>query len=337
MQVGFLTVLTGSRSPEDYWNDARREIASDRSTGQRRALADWITDVDQGAGSLLSRVMVNRVWQHHFGEGLVRTVGDFGVRGERPTHPELLEWLAHEFVAGGWRLKPLHRLILTSAVYMQDTTYDADRATKDPDNRLLWRRRPRRLEAEILRDAVLSVSGTLNPEPFGPAYKPPIPPEAMLARNTKDPYPKDARDTESTRRRTVYMFHKRVVQHPLMQAFDGPDAAVSCGRRNITTVAPQALALLNDTFLRDRAADLARRLLAEGDATPEGWVTRGFELALSRPPSDSERAASVQFLETQLRRRSARDKSPAPDEHRLRALTDFAQALFSLNEFIYVD
>jgi mono/diheme cytochrome c family protein len=337
LQVGFLTVLTGSRSPEDYWNDARREIASDRGTGQRRALADWITDAEQGAGPLLSRVMVNRVWQHHFGEGLVRTVGDFGVRGERPTHPELLEWLAHEFVAGGWRLKPLHRLILTSAAYVQDTTYDADRATKDADNRLLWRRRPRRLEAECLRDAVLSVSGTLNPEPFGPAYKPPIPPEAMLARNTKDPYPKDARDTESTRRRTVYMFHKRVVQHPLMQAFDGPDAVVSCGRRNITTVAPQALALLNDTFLRDRAADLARRLLAESDATPEGLVTRGFELALSRPPSDSERTASVKFLETQLQRRSARAKSAPPDEHRLRALTDFAQALFSLNEFIYVD
>jgi hypothetical protein len=337
LQVGFLTVLTGSRSAADYWNSARQQIARDRSTGQRRALADWITDVEQGAGPLLARAIVNRVWQHHFGEGLVRTVGDFGVRGERPTHPELLEWLAHEFVKGGWRLKPLHRLILSSATYMQDTAYDADRAAKDADNRLLWRRRPQRLEAESLRDAVLAVSGTLNQKAFGTAYKPPIPPEAMLARNTKDPYPKDARDTESTRRRTVYMFHKRVVQHPLLQAFDGPDAAVTCGRRNISTVAPQALALLNDTFLRDRAADLARRLLAESDATPEGCVTRGFELALSRPPSGTERTASMQFLATQFRRRSARDKSLAPDEHRLRALTDFAQALFSLNEFIYVD
>ena len=255
LQVGFLTVLTGSRTPEDYWDAARREIGSGRSTGQRRAMADWITDADQGAGALLSRVMVNRVWQHHFGEGLVRTVGDFGVRGERPTHPELLEWLASEFVAGGWRLKPLHRLILTSAAYTQDTTYDADRAAKDPDNRLLWRRRPHRLEAEILRDAVLSVSGMLNQQPFGPAYKPHIPPEAMLARNTKDPYPKDARDTPATRRRTVYMFHKRVVQYPLMQAFDGPEAAVSCGRRNVTTVCAAGAALLNDTFLRDRAAD----------------------------------------------------------------------------------
>jgi hypothetical protein len=337
LQVGFLTVLTGSRSPEDFWRAARREVASDRSTAQRRALADWMTDAEQGAGALLSRVMVNRVWQHHFGEGLVRTVGDFGVRGERPSHPELLEWLAHEFVEGGWRLKRLQRLILTSAAYMQDTTFDADRAAKDPDDRLLWRRRPRRLESECLRDAVLAVSGTLNPEPFGPAYKPPIPAEAMLARNTKDPYPKDARDTESTRRRTVYMFHKRVVQHPLMQAFDGPDAVVSCGRRNITTVAPQALALLNDTFLRDRAADLARRLLSECDAAPEAWVTRGFELALSRPPSATERPASVQFLETQRLRRAARDASRTPDEQRLQALTDFAQTLFSLNEFLYVD
>jgi len=281
--------------------------------------------------------MVNRVWQHHFGEGLVRTVSDFGVRGERPTHPELLEWLAHEFVARGWRLKPIHRLILTSAAYMQDTTYDAGRAAKDTDDRLLWRRRPHRLEAEVLRDAVLSVSGTLNQQPFGPAYKPHIPPEALLARNTKDPYPRDARDTQATRRRTVYMFHKRVVQHPLMQAFDGPEAAVSCGRRNVTTVAPQALALLNDAFLRDRAADLGRRLLAEGGSTPERWVTRGYELALSRPPSDAERAASVRFLDTQLRRRSARDKTSSPQEQRRRALADFAQVLFSLNEFIYVD
>jgi hypothetical protein len=337
LQVGFLSVLTGAKSPEDYWGAARREIAPGQSTGQRRALADWITDADQGAGALLARVMVNRVWQHHFGEGLVRTVGDFGVRGEAPTHPELLEWLARQFVEGGWRLKPLHRLILTSAVYMQDTAHDAGRAAKDPDDRLLWRRRPQRLEAEILRDAVLCVSGALNQEAFGPAFKPPIPPEAILARNTKDPYPKDLRDTEATHRRSVYMFHKRVVQHPLMQAFDGPDAVVTCGRRSITTVAPQALALLNDTFVRDRAADMARRLLAEGGATPQGWVTRGFALAVSRTPTDAERASAVQFLEAQLRRRASRERSTPPEDLRLWALADFTQVLFSLNEFIYVD
>jgi hypothetical protein len=281
--------------------------------------------------------MVNRIWQHHFGEGLVRTVSDFGVRGERPTHPELLEWLAHEFVAGGWRIKPLHRLIVKSAVYRQATTFDSARHKLDPDNRLLWRRRPQRLESESLRDTVLAVSGSLNPEPFGPAFKPPIPPEAMLARNTKDPYPKDAVDNWATRRRTVYMFHKRVVQHPLMQAFDGPDAAVTCGRRSITTVAPQALALLNDGFIRDRAADLARRLLAEDGTNAEAWVNRGYQLALSRLPTESERTTCVQFIEQQRQHRAARETAPNAEEIRLHALTDFCQALFSLNEFIYVD
>jgi hypothetical protein len=337
LQIGFLTVLTRSRTPREYWAAARRAIPAGRSTGQRRALAEWITDPEHGAGALLARVIVNRVWQHHFGEGLVRTPGDFGVRGERPTHPDLLEWLAHRFVAGGWRLKPLHRLILNSSVYRQATTFDDARHAADPDNRLLWRRRPRRLEAEVLRDAVLAVSGTLNLEPFGPAFKPPIPPEAVLARNTKDPYPPDAADSHATRRRSVYLFHKRVVPHPLLQAFDGPDAAVSCARRSTTTVAPQALALLNDRFFRDRAAGLARRLLAGGGAKPEVWIDRGFRLALSRPPEGGERAACVRFLERQVERRKARAPAQTPEEVRRNALTDFCQALFALNEFIYVD
>jgi hypothetical protein len=337
LQVGFLTVLIGSRPSEDYWAVARRAAEGNQSTGQRRALADWITDVDQGAGPLLARVIVNRVWQHHFGEGLVRTMGDFGVRGERPTHPELLEWLTHEFATGGWSVKSLHRLILRSAVYKEATTFDTACHDVDPDNRLLWRRRPLRLEAEILRDAVLAVSGTLNPEQFGSAFKPPIPPEAMLARNTKDPYPKNLVESRATHRRSVYLFHKRVVQYPLMQAFDGPDAAVTCSRRNTTTVAPQALALLNDRFFRDQAAEFARRLLAEGGTDPQAWVDRSFRLALSRRPSAHECTACVQFLERQVQNRKARDPSQPPDAIQLQALADFCQALFSLNEFIYVD
>jgi mono/diheme cytochrome c family protein len=337
LSIGFLTVLTGNRPPEDYWTIAKREAAPGRSTAQRRALADWMTDVDQGAGALLARVIVNRVWQHHFGEGLVRTVSDFGVRGERPTHPELLEWLAHRFVAGGWRLKELHRLILASAVYIQDSTSDALRSQADPDNRLLWRRRAQRLEAEIIRDTVLAVSGALNLEPFGPAFKAPIPAEAIVARNTTDPYPPDARDTPATRRRTVYMFHKRVVQHPLMQAFDAPDATVSCGRRTCTTVAPQALALLNDPFLRARASDFARRLIAESHSQPEQQVKPGFQRAISRPPTGVELEASLQFLESQAQARRARDPAAPADAIDLLALTDLCQTLFSLNEFIYVD
>src|SRR5256714_3645091 len=131
---------------------------------------------------------------------------------------------------------------------------------------------------------MLAVSDSLNPQMFGPAFRAPVAPEAIQARNMTDPYPKALKDPPATRRRSVYMFHKRVVQHPLMQAFDGPDAAVSCGRRNVTTVAPQALALLNDTFVRDRAADFARRLLAEGGAKPQDWIDPGFMLRLSRPP-----------------------------------------------------
>jgi hypothetical protein len=337
LQLGFFSVLTSSKQPEQYLASVREQVPGATTTLQRRALAEWMTDAGQGAGPLLARVMVNRLWQHHFGEGLCRTVSDFGVRSEPPTHPELLEYLTHDFVSGGWTLKRLHRRMVTSAVYMQDDATDKQRLSIDPDNRLLWRRRPQRLEAEVLRDSVLAVSGTLNRQQYGPSFKPPIPAEAIVARNTKDPYPKDAKDTPETRRRSVYMYHKRVTQHPLMQAFDAPDASLSCGRRNSTTVAPQALALLNDPFARDRAADFARRLIAEAGDKPEDWIAHGFRLALSRPPTQSELAASVNFLTQQKERRTARDKSLSADQIRQESLADFCQALFSLNEFIYLD
>lgn len=337
VELGFLTVLTGNRSPEQYRAAALKETPSVSSSHQRRALAEWMTDVDQGAGALLARVFINRVWQHHFGEGLSRTVNDFGVRAENPSHPELLDWLAQDFITHGWRLKRLQKLILMSAVYQQDTTFDTSRASIDPENRLLWRRRPLRLESEILRDSVLAVSGTLNAEPFGPAFKPPIPPEAMLARNTGNPYPRDASDSPVTRRRSVYMFHKRVVQYPLMQVFDAPDASVSCGRRNNTTVAPQALALLNDPFLRDRATDFAKRLISEKGANRSDWVTRSFQLALSRPPNERELNTSLEFIDKQTIGRSKRQPNSSADETQHQALADLCQSLFSLSEFIYVD
>src|SRR6266446_5104528 len=286
--LGFLTALTRGKTPADYWAAARAESRRPDSTQQRRAMAQWMTDLDHGAGNLVARVIVNRVWQHHFGQGLVRTVNDFGAKCDPPTHPELLEWLTRQFVSGGWKLKPLHRLIMTSSVYLQDTAFDEAKAKVDPDNRLLWRRRPQRIESEILRDAMLAVSGTLNPQMFGPAVKAPIAPEAIQARNMKDPYPKDLKDTPATRRRSVYMFHKRVVQHPLMQAFDGPDAQASCGRRENTTVAPQALALLNDGFVRARASDFAERVAKEAGTELEAQVRMAWRLALGREPSSDE-------------------------------------------------
>jgi hypothetical protein len=281
------------------------------------------------------------VWQHHFGEGLVRTVSDFGVRSEEPTHPELLEWLANNFVANGWKHKRLHKMILTSAVYQQGTGHKRQEAdgtpqSVDPNNRLLWYKPPLRLEAEVLRDAMLAAAGTLNLEPFGPAFKPPIPAEAMVARNTKSPYPTDAKDDDSTRRRSVYMFHKRVVPYPLLAVFDRPDAQQACGRRDQTTVAPQALSLLNDAFVRARAVEMAGRLI--GECSDEASLAnRAFELALFRLPTASERSAAIEFVKSQTDRRQARDADKAAADVRAAAVADFCQALFSTNEFLYID
>lgn len=335
MQLGFLSVLTNGRSPEEFWAAARNSKLREDSTQQRRALAEWITDLEHGPGALLARVIVNRVWQHHFGEGLVRTESDFGVQAEPPIHPELLEWLSAEFVRSGWRLKALHRLLMTSAVYLQESIPDPAKARADPENRWLSRRRPQRLEAEILRDSVLAVSGRLNPQAYGPAFKAPILPEAIQARNLKTPYPTGLADSTETHRRTVYMFHKRVVQHPLMQAFDAPDAQASCGRRNRTTVAPQALALLNDQFIRARAVDFASRLEREAGAALPAQVTRAFQLALGREPEETEQNKAVGFLRSQADRRRGREEPGAAAAHL--ALVDFCQTIFALNEFIYVD
>jgi cytochrome c553 len=337
MELGFLTVLMNGKTADDYWKTARESKLRDDSTQQRRALADWMTDLDHGAGTLLARVMVNRVWQHHFGEGLVRTASDFGTRGELPTHPDLLEWLTGEFIRSGWSVKHLHRLIVNSAAFQQAPAFDGKKSAADPENRLLWHRRPLRLESEILRDSMLAVAGTLNPAVFGPGFKPPIPAEALQARNVKDPYPRDANDTPETRRRTIYMFHKRVVQYPLMQAFDAPDAQQSCGRRMNTTVAPQALALLNDSFVRMRAEELAKRLQASAGSEVDAQIRAAFQLCLSRTPATDELADARAFISAQIDVRTQRDAKQSPAAAQQLALTDFCQSLFGLNEFIYVD
>src|SRR6185436_684325 len=198
-----------------------------------------------------------------------------------------------------------------------------------------WRRRSHRIEAEILRDSMLAVSGTLNLKMFGRAVKGPVAPEAIQARNMKDPYPKDAQDTPATRRRSVYMFHKRVVQHPLMQAFDGPDAQASCGRRENTTVAPQALALLNDHFVRARALDFAKRLQAEGGIEFEDQIRLAWQLAFGRRPLKSELESALEFVSKQVGRRSGRDEKGTSSQQL--AVADLCQAIFAMNEFIYVD
>ncbi|RPI90489.1 MAG: DUF1553 domain-containing protein, partial [Planctomycetaceae bacterium] len=274
-------------------------------------------------------------WQHHFGNGLVPSVGDFGVRAEPPTHPELFEWLVRDFVEHGWRVKRLQRMIVLSATYRQRSTGIVPAI--DPDNRLLWKMPLQRLEGEILRDSMLAVSGTLNRATYGPAVKPPIAREAILARNLKDPYPEKIADGAEQRRRSIYLFHKRVVPYPLLQAFDKPDAQQSCGRRDRTTVAPQALALLNDPFVRTMATEFASRLLFEAGTEPADWIRRGYQLGLGRSPGEDERVEAERFLSAQIAERKQREPG-APDETvRKQALADFCQIVFSLNEFLYVD
>ncbi|QDT03703.1 Planctomycete cytochrome C [Rubripirellula lacrimiformis] len=345
--IGFPAMLSSGPAADDYWQKAKEaygEIGEARSTLQRRALADWITDTKQGGGALLARVIVNRVWHHHFGKGLVRTTSDFGVNGDTPSHPQLLEYLTNDFINSGWKIKSLHRNILTSAVWQQASTQDAadQRGPEiDPANDLLWRMIPQRLEAEAMRDAMLAVSDTLNLQAGGPGFKPYISPEANLARNIQgEGYPKDAKDDATTRRRSVYMFHKRLIPYPMFQAFDRPDLMTTCDRRQNTTVAPQAMVILNDRFVRTVAGDFANRLVktqpgesisAKSDLRP--IIEQAFEISFARRPTEREIATSIQFIEAQTKARTARSEQDPPIE----ALTDFCQSLFGLNEFIYID
>ncbi|HVJ69532.1 MAG TPA: DUF1553 domain-containing protein [Caulifigura sp.] len=335
VSLGFVSLMTNGKSPDEYWQEAKYASAdSSNSTSQRRALADWITDPEHGAGTLLARVIVNRVWMHHFGQGLVRTPGDFGVRAEPPTHPELLEWLTQDFIQQGWRLKHLHRMILSSSVYQQSSRARSQAA--DSDNRLLSRMPLMRLEGEVLRDSMLAVSGALNPAEFGPAVRPPIASEAIVARNLKSEYPKDIKDGPEVRRRSIYLFHKRVVPYPLLQAFDKPDAQQSCSRRDRTTVAPQALTLLNDPFVRTMSNEFANRISTSASSTGES-VNQAYRLALGRSATSEELAAGEAFIAKQISERRGRDAKVGDDVVRREAGADFCQVLFGLNEFLYVD
>jgi mono/diheme cytochrome c family protein len=301
----------------------------------RTDLARWLTDVKHGAGVLTARVAVNRLWQHHFGRGIVATPGDFGLRGDPPSNPALLDWMAGELIQNGWRLKQLQKLILMSAVYRQDDAIDQARMAIDPGNRLWWRREPQRVEAEILRDSILAVSGNLNPQFFGPGTKPRMNPEAIAITNPEkryDQWPANVVDSPKTWRRSIYIFVKRGNLFPFLQVFDASDAITSCTRRNPTTVAPQALTFLNDPFIREQARAFAARLVPLGSL--EKRVCAAFDLALGREPTPEEKARALQFIEHQQNDQST---PPTADTAESNALTDFCQGLLALNEFCYID
>ncbi|MGI9244550.1 MAG: DUF1549 and DUF1553 domain-containing protein [Verrucomicrobiales bacterium] len=301
----------------DYQPDLRRLSGAPDTTNQLAALARWLTDTERGAGHLLARVIANRVWFYHFGRALAPDPNDFGHASPPPAMPELLDHLAAFLIDHGWSLKALHRYILESATYRQGTTLTPAAAERDPENRYWHRRRPMRLEAEALRDTILAVSGRLNDERFGPGVFLPVPEDQILSRLGK-PYPKDIADAPPVWRRSIYTFIKRTVPVPLNRTFDGPDNSSSCGRRPHTTVAPQALHLLNNPIIRKRATDFAERIVRECGAEPSSQVERAYLLALSRPPNSAELQGSLAFL----------DEYP---------LADFCQTLFTLNEFIYID
>ena len=300
---GFLTVLENAPDGEKHWQI--EAPAGWRTSYRRWSLANWITDSKQGAGHLLARVIVNRLWQHHFGRGLVATPNDFGAQGEKPTHPELLDYLASELIRNGWRLKPIHKLIMTSSAYMQGNEFDEHRNGIDPDNLLLWRRPLLRLEAEVIRDSMLAVSGMLDPTMFGPGSL-----------------------DEGMNRRSIYFFVKRSHIIPLMLLFDAPNALSGMGSRATTTVAPQALAMMNNPQVQAYAKALAKRI--EGESVQES-VRRGYKLLLGREPSGEELGDAVSFIEEQKGKYRSDGKNDGA------ALIDFSQALLSLNELVYVE
>ncbi len=234
------------------------------STGRRKALAEWLTRADH---PLTARVVVNRLWQHHFGRGIVGTPSDFGIMGEEPSHPELLDWLACELIARGWSLKAMHRLMVTSATYRQSSRADSAALATDPDNFLLWRHSRQRLDGETLRDALLAVSGRLNLAQGGPPIFPELPEELTKLSNKGAVWPVSERRLDRDRR-SLYVFVRRNLRYPFFEAFDRPDTNVSCPRRAVTTIAPQALTLLNSRLANESARAFADTDLRGGRPGP---------------------------------------------------------------------
>jgi hypothetical protein len=286
----------------------------------RLKLANWIVDP---SNPLTARVMVNRVWQYHFGRGIVSTPNDFGRMGGRPSNPELLDFLANQYVAGGWHMKPLHRTILLSSTYRQSSDSPMEKVAmeKDSENALLWKFTRRRLEAEEIRDSMLVISGKLNQKFGGPSVMVPIDPD--LVKMLKRPqYWSATRDQAEYDRRSVYMIYKRNLQLPFMGVFDAPDSLLSCPRREQSTHAPQALEMLNGATSNRLAEIFADRLKEHAMSNP-ARVELAWRLATGRPPTAKEKELALQFL-------AENPQDPT-------VLKELALDVFNLNAFLYVN
>jgi len=315
--------VVGMRPPGVLLPDNAPDLPPETST-PRAVLAKWVIDPEN---PLAARVMVNRIWEYHFGRGIVSTPNDFGRMGERPTHPELLDYLANEFVSSGYSVKHIHRLILLSNAYRQSSAVPEKAAAleKDPENKLLWRFNRRRLEAEELRDAILAVAGNLNPEAGGPSIMVPIEKELVNALYKPSQW-QVTPDPAQHNRRSVYLIAKRNLRLPFVEVFDAPDTLVSCPRRESSTHAPQALELLNGSFSNREAKVLAVRLPAESGRSYRRQIVLAYRLAAGRAPTQRELQLALDFLREEARR--------AGDE---KARAEFALAIFNLNAFLYVN
>jgi mono/diheme cytochrome c family protein len=315
VRPGFLSAVTGNHDPATPRVDKFGNLEKFRI-----GLAEWIASPEN---PLTARVLVNRVWHHHFGAGLVRTPNNFGRNGAPPSHPELLDWLALRFVEGGWSIKSLHRLMMGSAAYRQISNQDAPEAARaDPQNRLVWRMNRRRLEGEAIRDSILSVSGRLNPLMGGPGVFPPLPDGMEVRIYYKHSKFWEPADTFATRRRSVYIFKRRQLDFPLLAALDAPVFNQPSEGRSQSITPLQALALRNGKLVNDEAAHFALRVVSEAGPDSAAQVAHAYRLALARPPTPEESRDALEFLAA---------------EERATGLEGLCRVLFNLNEFVYID
>lgn len=297
--------------------------ATDRSSGRRRVLAEWITSPDN---MLTARVIANRIWQFHFGRGLVRSSNNFGQLGTPPTHPELLDWLALRFIDGGWKLKAMHRLIMTSQAYQMSSVVRDEGTASDPDNDLFWRFDPRRLSAEEVRDSILAANGSLNRQVYGPSFYPTLSQEVLAGQSRPGSGWGDSSEADQNRR-SVYIHVKRSLLTPLLTVFDFPDPDLTCEERFATLQPGQALSLLNSDFVHEQAARLASSIDAD-TIDDEAVVRRSISAALSRRASPEEIESGIKLIRT-LQEKHQVD--------RRRAVELYCLTVMNWNEFLFVD
>jgi len=295
------------------------------SSGRRRVLADWIASEEN---PLTARVMANRLWQYHFGRGLVRSSNNFGLQGDRPTHPQLLDWLASELVAGGWRLKRMHKLIMTSAAYQMSSRPDEAGLDADPQNNLFWRFDMRRLTAEEVRDSILAVNGSLNREKmYGPSIYTKIPRE-VLAGQSRPGAGWGASSPEDRARRSIYIHVKRSLVPPLLAAFDLPETDFTCPVRFVSTQPTQSLTMLNSELVNEQAEVFAAYLREHAPGDPRGQVALALRRVTQREPLPVEVDRGVALMKRLKAEHGASDDV---------ALAQFCLMALNLNEFIYLD